>query len=128
MFKAETRNKLLNIIPIGIFIFLIWFFTCSPYMNEVYNNRCCEFEKVTINDTIHYATFGKSGNVFRLKSNKKKNYYFLNEGRFSRNPEKNFGDIARKGSRVTKVRFADTLFIYNSEKKYAFVIDHCCSK
>ncbi len=122
MEKSKTNN-LLTIIALFLFIFFI--FNYTPIPDWIYGDRCCEFERTEFNDTLHYATFGKSGNVFRLESDKKKNYYFLNKGRFDK-PYRIFGNIAKKGDQIIKNSYSDTVILISGEEKIYFQVIHCC--
>lgn len=120
------KKNLKNISPILV-VFIIILIYHSPIIDEMYNNRCCDFEKENINGVIHYVTFGQPGNIFRLESDKKKNYYFLNKGRFNDKP-KIFGNIAQKGQQIVKKSYSDTLFLVNGNEKIHFEIVHCCEE
>ena len=52
---------------------------------------------------------------------------FFNVGNSGRNNYRDFGELAKKGHRIIKPTFSDTLILIDGERRIFFEIIDCCN-
>jgi hypothetical protein len=108
---------------IAFFLFVILLFLHHSF---TVNKRCCEFNKVELDGVIVSYYFGKSGNVIELQGIDKQFHFFYKKKHNQKSPSE-FGEIAKKGSRILKPSYSDTITIIDGEKMIQFELIDCCA-